>query len=960
MAQWRDALASKAGRVVMSALLLLGLVTITPLFSGAASAHKASVSAEVACDGTVTWTAHSWSSDSKGSNPDVRVLEHTNGNDTNGNDTEVGKGSFGGSQGYQFSGHFPWPAGASTVVVSTKPIGEWGSGHETDDTDQVELVKPADCDHHPEVGKVAECEDSAPGSGSGVVYFTLTNPAGPFGHTANFEVDSPDHTGSSTTGSNTTGSSTTARHTTYHVPAGGNEKLSFHDLADGHHTVHMKVDDQDMSEDFEIQCDQPVPSVTKSSACIAGDGSITVNLANTGGAVATFTVEDPISHHVETITLQPNQSASRTFSGLADGRYTVKVMAVRMMAGDVDLSQYFRVKCDKVDVPPPNVCPTVEQNRYDSHTSIEGTTSSVSEGPSTSADESSSTTDESSSTVDDHHCEPPPAEGTIEVSKACVDHDGQVTITLIASGKQGSRPVMFTVNGVAYSVEPGSSKQVLLGGLNDGTHTVHVMAGSRDLSFDVTINCDLSPRVTVTQACVAFDGSVSLLLENLGDDVDATFTINGVDHVVAPGASDTVVIAGLPDGPSTITLSINGMALPDVVVNFSCNPVFQVKAECNAVSHTGTVDVYWYTVTNTESTDVEVSWDAGTATVPAGQSRTIGSHSATLSLTYKGDVIATAAASDATCTRTVTFQKELIGKPLAPETYTITVSRLVGDAFVPEITFDLVAGTPKTITLPSTLDRAGIPYKVVEVGRGTANTGVVTPDALTLSGHLGETVSVVITNGYASVSIIKTSSDAQVGVGGQVSYSLTAANTNGLTLHPTVVYDRLPAEVSFVSAVVAGGAGGCVLEQTAHPQLVACTMNAALVAGASTPKITVTVTVDTLTQVGATLVNQAKVVGAFGPAARNIEPAGAALSCLPAIDGTVCALSAKVSTSVVEVLPPVPSTTTPPSGPSTTIVAQGGPIPSGGNDPWGLVLIGGGFLGIGGALIVSRRRAASH
>ena len=872
MAQWRDALASKAGRVVMSALLLLGLVTITPLFSGAASAHKASVSAEVACDGTVTWTAHSWSSDSKGSNPDVRVLEHTNGNDTNGNDTEVGKGSFGGSQGYQFSGHFPWPAGASTVVVSTKPIGEWGSGHETDDTDQVELVKPADCDHHPEVGKVAECEDSAPGSGSGVVYFTLTNPAGPFGHTANFEVDSPDHTGSSTT----------ARHTTYHVPAGGNEKLSFHDLADGHHTVHMKVDDQDMSEDFEIQCDQPVPSVTKSSACIAGDGSITVNLADTGGAVATFTVEDPISHHVETITLQPNQSASRTFSGLADGRYTVKVMAVRMMAGDVDLSQYFRVKCDKVDVPPPNVCPTVEQNRYDSHTSIEGTTSSVSEGPSTSADESSSTTDESSSTVDDHHCEPPPAEGTIEVSKACVDHDGQVTITLIASGKQGSRPVMFTVNGVAYSVEPGSSKQVVLGGLNDGTHTVHVMAGSRDLSFDVTINCDLSPRVTVTQACVAFDGSVSLLLENLGDDVDATFTINGVDHVVAPGASDTVVIAGLPDGPSTITLSINGMALPDVVVNFSCNPVFQVKAECNAVSHTGTVDVYWYTVTNTERTDVEVSWDAGTATVPAGQSRTIGSHSATLSLTYRGDVIATAAASDATCTRTVTFQKELIGKPLAPETYTITVSRLVGDAFVPEITFDLVAGTPKTITLPSTLDRAGIPYKVVEVGRGTANTGVVTPDALTLSGHLGETVSVVITNGYASVSIIKTSSDAQVGVGGQVSYSLTAANTNGLTLHPAVVYDRLPAEVSFVSAVVAGGAGVCVLEQTAHPQLVACTMNAALVAGASTPKITVTVTVDTLTQVGATLVNQAKVVGAFGPAARtSSRRAQHSLACLP-------------------------------------------------------------------------------
>ena len=244
---------------------------------------------------------------------------------------------------------------------------------------------------------------------------------------------------------------------------------------------------------------------------------------------------------------------------------------------------------------------------------------------------------------------------------------------------------------------------------------------------------------------------MSLFLENLGDDVDAVFTINGVDHVVAPGKTETVVIDGLPDGPTTITLAINGMQQQDIVADFDCDPVFGVVAECNTISAQGAVQMYWFTITNTESTAVDVTWNGGAASVPAGESRTVATTSPTISLSHDGVEIATAQATNVVCSRTVTVQKQVIGAPVSPETYTVTISRVVGATTVPVMTLDLLAGQTKTIALPSTLDPAGIVYDVKETGTGTAVSSVVTPGSITLTGHLGQTVSIVVTNGYAQV-----------------------------------------------------------------------------------------------------------------------------------------------------------------------------------------------------------------
>jgi hypothetical protein len=178
--------------------------------------------------------------------------------------------------------------------------------------------------------------------------------------------------------------------------------------------------------------------------------------------------------------------------------------------------------------------------------------------------------------------------------------------------------------------------------------------------------------------------------------------------------------------------------------------------------------------------------------------------------------------------------------------------------------------------------------------------------------------------------------------------------------------------VSFVSASVAGNGGTCVLDQAAHPQLVKCTLGAALAANAVSPTVTITVRVDATATVGSTLQNQAKVVGAFGPSGTVSEAQGAPLSCTPVVDGTVCALSAKVGTAIVDSNAPVPTTTTTPGGattttvqsgdpvPTTTIVQSGAPIPNGGSNTWPLMIAAAVLVGIGAVLNRARRRPAAR
>ena len=1196
-------------RLFTAILLLLGAITIVPVFSGLASAHHSNIEASVACDGTVSWTARSWSTGAEGTNTDIRVTK-TVGTTT----TQVGQGAFNNANNYQFSGTFAWPAGATSITVTSTPNAAWGNGVVSNAGSSVTVSKPTNCPGQPGVSKAVSCSNTSAGHGDGTIVLTLSNNAGGFASNVSFNVYNPDQH---------------STFSTYSVAAGQTKQVTFSGLADGSHSVKIISGATDLSQTFAVDCDSPIPATSKTVTCANGDGQVVVTLSNTGGEAVVFDVTNPKTNTVERVTVTADSSTTRTFSGFADGDYMVIIKvgaadysqsftvdcdhplpkvsssvvcdsnhdgavtitlanegteavifhvtnpttnvvenvtvaaggsttrtfggftdgshAVTITADGQDYTQTFSVHCD---LPPTysvvqscvngdgQVQVTLTNNGDDldavfvlngtSYTLAPGATQVVTLGSLTDGNHQvpltingvdktfsitvdcdrpgepavivtqscanedgvvvvtlenvggqlpltftvegvdhlvpansnvdvtigglldgdhtisitqgtrdfsqaisikcdlAPTVDYTQSCVEganghadgsvlvtlhnngddvavtfsvngtqytvgpkastnvsvdgltdgDHHiavtagaldlsfdvtiaCDHP-GEGSISTVATCANNDGTVTITLIATG--GELPVVFTVNGTQYLVQPDTTKDVVISGLNDGTNHITVLAGQKDLSFDTKTSCDLSPKVSYTQACANFDDTVSVLIENPGDDVAVTFTINGTDYTLAPGESQTVLIDHLADGINTITVAINGVDQNPIVVTSKCDPVFVVTPVCNSVDINGAVVQYWFNVANSESTDVSVTWNGGSATVPAGQSIVVGASSAPLILQHNGVEIARSGAAEATCERTVTFTKELQGQPQTSETYTIRVSRLVGESYVEETTFGLNAGETKTINLPSTLDPAGFDYKIEEINAGTASTSTVSPDQLKLAGHLGETVAVVITNGYAAVQIDKTSSTTAVLPGGQITYSLQAVNTGGLTLDPVVVTDRLPSMMQLVSATVAGGAGQCELAQATRPQLLSCTMSGSLAPGASASLITVVVKVDDTVIAGTTIVNQAMVHGAFtagdgtGNLAQKVNNAGAAggdLSCVPVIAGTVCDLSAKVGVPVtqIQVSPPAPA-----SAPQA--IAE---LPrTGAGNLRAMLALGFGAVLLGGVLLLGRRRLGAR
>ncbi len=741
----------------------------------------------------------------------------------------------------------------------------------------------------------------------------------------------------------------------------------------------------DLSQTFSIDCDSPVPSTSLTQACANGDGQVEVTLTNAGGEAVVFDVTDPKTGTVEHVTVNADSSAKRTFSGLADGNYTLTVKV-----GNTDLSKPFTIDCDHAQ---PKVSSEVACTANDGSVTItldntDGTEAVIFHvtNPITNVVEDvtvlagASTTRTIGGFSDGLHSVLVTADGqdflqtftvscdtpsSVTYTQTCVEGDngiadGKVVVTL--HNNNDDAVVTFIVDGDSYPVDPNGSFDVSITGLPDGPNhiTVTTSADGPDIGFDVTVTCDHSGEgaVSYVAGCANYDRVVSVTLTAIGGEKAVEFTINGVPHVLAPGATETFDIAGFAYLSNHITVAINGKSLADIVVETNCDPNFAVTPICNTVDTSGEISQYWYSITNSESADVSVSWDGGSATVPAGQSVVVGSTSATLILLYNDVEIARSAAAEATCERTVIFTKELHGQPLASETYSIRVSRLVGDTYVEETTFSLNAGETKTINLPSTLDPAGIDYKIEEINAGTASTSAISPNQLTLAGHLGETIAVVVTNGYAAVQIDKTTSTTSVLPGGQITYTLQAMNTGGLTLDPVVITDRLPVSAEFVSATVAGSAGQCSLAQTTRPQLISCTMTGSLAPGASASPITVIVKIDATISAGTTIVNQAMVHGAFtagdGTAtlAEKVNNAGAAggdLSCVPVISGTVCDLSTKIGVPVtqIQVSPPTPAT-------ATQTLAE---LPRTGAANLGATLaLGFGAVLLGGALLVSKRR----
>jgi len=754
---------------------------------------------------------------------------------------------------------------------------------------------------------------------------------------------------------------------TTHVLAPGQTKaVALPPYSDGAKTIALSVNGVNKNFNVTIDCDRPgQPAVDVAQTCANEDGTATLTLKNIGGQLPLVFIVNGTSYSVPAAS-----TLDVDVAGLDDGSNTIVVTQ-----NGVHFDKTITVACDNaptVDhaencvegaagVSNGKVVITLYNNGDDVSVvfTVNGTPTApvppkgvmvvtiddLADGPHAfTVSGGGKTFDFSVTTACDH-----PGIALVTTAQECADSDGQVIVRLAATG--GEKPVIFLVNGISYAVPPNTTVSATVSGLNDGVQRITVTSGAADFSFDVTVKCDVPPKVSATAVCTNYDGTVSVLLENLGDDVAVKFTVNGVDYTVAAKSSQTATVSALADGPYSITLSIDGVPQTPLTGVTKCDPVVSVTAVCNTVDTEGAVSLFWYTVTNTAATDLTLTWDGGSVTIAKDGTKNIASSTKPLSLKYLGVEIASVPASGVTCTRTVTFTKVLNGRPPTGETYTIRVSRLDGGAnYEEEITFDLNAGVPVTVSLPSTLDPAGLDYKFEEINAGSAATSSMSPDRLKLSGNLGETISVLVTNNYSSVQIIKQSLTPTVVAGGTITYTLQATNTGALTLDPVVISDRLPAQVSYQSVSVENNGAVCALAESTRPQLLVCTMNDALPAGGVTRVITLTVKVDSNVDSGTSVLNQAKVLGRFAGGVSS-QAAETDLSCLPAIAGTVCDLSAKVGVPVSEVDQRAPTST-------TTTVSRVSLPATGGSTTMPLLALALGLAGFGGLLLFTRRRTA--
>jgi uncharacterized repeat protein (TIGR01451 family) len=849
----------------------------------------------------------------------------------------------------------PFPDGSQTVVITA-------NGVDLSQTQTIDCDQPA-----PSASYKYECVN-----GDGLVVFTLVNAgteATTFAVTFNGAASNVD------------------------VGAGETKPLTFDGIADGSYAAIVTANGQTLvDEPIVVDCKQAVPKADVSYECVDGDGAVVFSLTNSGTEDATFTIA--FNGQTRDVPVAAGGAETVTYPDVPDGNYPTVVSA----GGAVVADTHVKVRCDnpgkpdvslatdcadndgtatltlkniggelpltfvvngaKVDVAP-NTSQTVTFTGYTDGVRVITVTV---EGVDGNFDQTVTT-----------KCDKP---STASFVPRCVDGDGVVEITLTNNGDDA--PAVFTINGEQRTVQPMSTTTVNAGPYPDGPASITYQINGEPADaakYTFTVSCDRPGKgdASIEAKCLGGVGEVTITLRNTEGDLPVTFTVNGAEHKVPAGGSKTVVVPDVADGPYQPTILIDGKPL-ELVTEVDCDlPVLGATAICDEVQSDGSTIIYWFNLRNPEATPVDVTWNGGSSTLAAGETKRVAAASAPLIVKYGDDTVLEAPASGDECATDVVITKQVQG-PSSGRTYTIRISQLVDGTYFEELTFELQAGASKTISLPSSLGGEGIPYKVEEVDDGGAQVTSVTPNRFVLDGHKAETVSVVITNSFASVSIDKTVSSAEALPGEDLTYTLAVSNTGGLTLKNVVVSDRLPKELTFKSLTITGGAGTCALAEPLKPQLLMCSLDGNIAPGSAGPTLTIVATVDPATQPDTNLQNQAKVQGQYinpnaGSAVSRLgdmQSRAGAMSCVPGVSETVCDLSAAVGSVVrqTRVLPPTPTVVGGPpiAAPPSTQVASAPPAPgrslprTGANGTQALLGVAMALVAAGSLLTIVRRR----
>jgi molybdopterin-guanine dinucleotide biosynthesis protein A len=408
------------------------------------------------------------------------------------------------------------------------------------------------------------------------------------------------------------------------------------------------------------------PTVGSSVACTNGNGDITITLANTavaGAKSVTFVVTDPRTNTTTTKTLSPGQSDTVVLTGFPDGPVTIPVTA-----DTIHHDQTLTVTCDRPGIPSVSAQIACANGNGDITVTLtntggdlpvtfvvtdprtnETTTKTLSpgqsdtvvltgfpDGPVTIPITANQVAYDQTVTV---ACDRPGVP-SVTAANACVNGDGDITITLANTG--GDLPVTFVVTDprtdetTTKTLSPGQSDTVVLTGFPDGPVTIPVTTDGKKADQTLTVACDIpgTPQVSAGSVCVSGDGNVSITLANTAGNQPIVFVVTDprtgatTTRTVAPAGSTTVTLSGFPDGPVTIPVTADGVP-SDQTLTIACDVpgVPSVSTDPHCVNFDGDVLVTLANVGGTEPIVFVVTdprdGSTTTRTVAVGASATV-------------------------------------------------------------------------------------------------------------------------------------------------------------------------------------------------------------------------------------------------------------------------------------------------------------------------------------------------
>ena len=480
MAAFRGFLKFRVRHVFSAVLVVLGVVTIIPAFTGSVTAHHAEATAEVRCDGVISWTATAWEGYANDPNTpkDEYDLSRTNSNVRVWVEILAGSGTppadqfgaFNSGNGYSFSGTFQWPAGATIVHLKVEALATWGNGQSAGSGPwPVYLERPTDCESEPKVDVAPRCDNATANSGDGTVVVTFTNTGGPFATSATFDV--------AAFGGQPA--------TTVTVAVGATETLTYAGLPDGSHTINIALGGKDFSKTFTIVCDKAVPRTSASASCdLESNGQILLTLFNEGGESVTFTVVGPDAVSRDFTVDAGGAPATYTYLNLADGDYVITITA---SDGTTGLDQMVTVDCDQAN-------------------------------PSASAKAACTEA----------------FDGVITITLV---NAGNEAVTFTITDPRDTTLITNVPVGAGASVD-----HVMPGVFVDGVVVIPIVANGKTLDVTVTVDCD--PVVTTTTTTIACGGTTTTVGGGCGTTTSTTSTTSTTTTTVACGGTTTTVGGG--------------------------------------------------------------------------------------------------------------------------------------------------------------------------------------------------------------------------------------------------------------------------------------------------------------------------------------------------------------------------------------------------------------------------------